>query len=68
MGLIVKPSETPQRPGKAAIAEALGLYAVMRPIKHLHTVCPSAGSAASIMFMVVMASQHGVPGTGSGNP
>lgn len=66
---MAKPRETLQRAGKAAIEEALGPDEVTRPIRHRHTVWPSTGSSsAAIMFRAVIASQHGVPGSGSGVP
>ena len=36
-GSIVKPKETPQRPGREAMAVAFGLKEVTKPMKHLHT-------------------------------
>lgn len=59
---------TLQKAGKAAISEALGLHDVMRPIRHLQAMCPSMCSSGAIVLRAVVASQQGVPGSGSGVP
>lgn len=63
LGSMMKPRETPQKPGKVAMAVALGPLVEMRPIMHLQTNLWSP-----IALRLTIASQHGVPGSGSGEP
>ena len=66
-GSTVKPKETPQKPGKVAIAVALGLYVVMTPIMHLQ-IYLRLSIESEIRSKLTMASQHCDPGKGSGEP
>lgn len=67
LGSIVKPRETPQKPGNVAIAVALGLYEVISPIMHLHTDC-LCSTVSDRLLRLAIAWQQGDPGKGSGVP
>lgn len=67
-GSIMKPRETPQRPGRRATAVALGLYIVMNLIMQSHVDLLFSIESAATLYMFVTPSQHGVPSAGSGSP
>lgn len=67
LGSMVNPRETPQKPGKVAIAVALGLFWVIKSIKQRQTLRRLSAESATLL-RVDMAIQQGDPGIGSGVP
>ncbi|KAL3650482.1 hypothetical protein CASFOL_006885 [Castilleja foliolosa] len=64
---MANPSETPQKPGRVAMAVALELWAAIRSITQRHTERRLSPESARLLRLVI-ATQQGDPWIGSGDP